>query len=52
MAKKKRKKTPEELEELRRWEEQADENLRRLREHVARRWAEIEARRAREAQPG
>ena len=45
---KKRKRTPEEIEELRRFRIQSDENLRRLRELVDRGWAELEERRRRE----
>jgi hypothetical protein len=46
---KKRKRTPEELAEYRAWRRQSDENLRRLRELVARGWSELEARRRGEA---
>jgi len=45
VARKKRKRTPEQLEELRRFEQESAENLRRLRELVDKGWRELEARR-------
>ena len=45
MARRKRKLTPEERAELAAFEAQSAETLRRLRELVARGWAELEAKR-------
>jgi len=51
MPKKRKKRTPEEIAQLREWRRESDENLQRLRELVARGWAELEERR-REAASG
>ena len=51
MPKKRKKRTPEEIAEVRDWRRQSDENLRRLRELVDRGWAELEERKRREAAP-
>jgi hypothetical protein len=48
MPKKRKKRTPEEIAELRDWRRQSEENLRRLRELIDRGWAELEERRRRE----
>jgi ferric-dicitrate binding protein FerR (iron transport regulator) len=50
MSKKKRK-TPEELAEYRRWRARSDENLRRLYELVDRGWAELAERKRVERGP-
>jgi hypothetical protein len=52
MTMKRRKKTPEEEAAYREFRRQSAENLRRLRELVARGTAELEARRAREGGAG
>jgi hypothetical protein len=44
MAKKRKKRTPEEIAQQREWHIQSDANLRRLRELVDRGWAELRAR--------
>ena len=44
MAKKRKKRTPEEIAQQREWRIQSDANLRRLRELVDRGWAELRAR--------
>ncbi|HEY8726792.1 MAG TPA: hypothetical protein VIL91_08840 [Gaiellaceae bacterium] len=49
MARKRKKRTPEEIVQEREWRAQSDANLRRLRELVDRGWAELEERRRREA---
>jgi hypothetical protein len=49
MARKRKKRTPEEIAQEREWQAQSDANLRRLRELVDRGWAELEERRRREA---
>jgi len=46
MAKRKRKRTPEERAELTEFRRRSDENLRRLRELVERGWADLHAKRA------
>jgi hypothetical protein len=51
-VKRRRKRTPEEEAAFREFRRQADENERRLRERVATRRAEREARRGREQQAG
>jgi hypothetical protein len=48
MPKKRKKRTPEQIAEIREWRRKSDENLRRLRELVDRGWAELEERRRRE----
>jgi hypothetical protein len=52
MPKKRKKRTPEEIAEVREWRRQSDANLRRLRELVDRGWAELEERRRREGAAG
>ncbi len=52
MPKKRKKRTPEEIAEVREWQRQSDANLRRLRELVDRGWAELEQRRRRESAAG
>ena len=52
MARKRKKRTPEEIAQEREWRVQSDANLRRLRELVDRGWAELEDRRRREATAG
>jgi hypothetical protein len=52
MPKKRKKRTPEEIAQVREWRVQSDENLRRLRELVDRGWAELEERRRREPATG
>jgi hypothetical protein len=49
MARKRKKRTPEEIAQEREWRVQSDANLRRLRELVDRGWIELEERRRREA---
>jgi hypothetical protein len=46
MAKRKRKMTPEEREELAEFRRRSDENLRELRELVEQGWADLHAKRA------
>jgi hypothetical protein len=48
MARKRKKRTPEEIAQEREWRTESDANLRRLRELVDRGWAELEERRRRE----
>jgi hypothetical protein len=45
MARKRKKRTPDEIAQEREWRVQSDANLRRLRELVDRGWAELEERR-------
>ena len=45
MARKRKKRTPDEIAQEREWRTQSDANLRRLRELVDRGWAELEERR-------
>jgi hypothetical protein len=52
MARKRKKRTPEEIAQEREWRVQSDANLRRLRELVDRGWAELEERRRREPASG
>jgi hypothetical protein len=49
MARKRKKRTPEEIAQEREWRAQSDANLRRLRELVDRGWADLEERRRRES---
>ncbi len=49
MARKRKKRTPEEMAQEREWQAQSDANLRRLRELVDRGWADLEDRRRRES---
>jgi hypothetical protein len=49
MAKKRKKRTAEEIAQEREWQRQSDANLRRLRELVDRGWAELHERRRGEA---
>lgn len=49
MAKKRKKRTAEEIAQEREWQLQSDANLQRLRELVDRGWAELKERRGREA---
>jgi hypothetical protein len=50
MAKKRKKRTAEEIAQEREWQRQSDANLRRLRELVDRGWAELHERRRGEAE--
>jgi hypothetical protein len=52
MAKKRKKRTAEEIAQEREWRRQSDANLRRLRELVDRGWAKLEERRRRESAAG
>lgn len=49
MAKKRKKRTAEEIAQAREWQLQSDANLQRLRELVDRGWAELKERRGGEA---
>ena len=49
MAKKRKKRTAEEIAQEREWQRQSDANLQRLRELVDRGWAELKERRGGEA---